>query len=323
MAMTDHLTDKKIWLAPLAGLTDKPFRIVCKRNEADVLVTEMVSSDGLVYDYERSIRYALYTEEERPIGVQLFGSRPDVMAKACRVILQFKPDFIDINMGCPVKKVVKRGSGSALLKNPSTAVKIVQAMKDTIVSTGTPLSVKIRSGWDKNDINAVEFAQFLEEAGADMLIVHPRTTSQLYSGYSDWSVIKAVKSAVKIPVVGNGDVKSTADAIRMLEETNCDSVMIGRGALGKPWLFQEIKSYLLTGINRQLSFNVKFEIIKEHMELALKNKESERALKEMRTHLCYYTKGYKGGNKVRNLINKTNNKDEILKMIGDLYEQQD
>lgn len=316
-----ELTSGKIWLAPLAGLTDRAFRIICKQNGADVVVSEMVSADGLVMDYERSLRYALFTAAERPLGIQLFGSKPETMVQACRLILSLKPDFIDINMGCPVKKVVNRGAGSALLKDIPLAVEIVKGVKRELQDTDLPLTVKIRSGWDQNNIVAVEFSLAMEDAGADILIVHPRTRSQLYSGKSDWSVISEVVSALKIPVVGNGDVTNVADAVRMLEITGCASLMIGRGALGHPWLFNEIKTYLLTGKKLELSYQKRYEIIKAHTELALKLKNKEQALKEMRTHFCHYTKGFPGGGKIRSMLNKSVSQREILELIGELYEE--
>lgn len=314
------LSEKKLWLAPLAGLTDSPFRLVCKKQGADVSVSEMVSSDGLVFDYQRSIPYAQFSERERPFGIQLFGSRPEIMASACRLLIPLYPDFIDINMGCPVKKVVKRGAGSALLKDIPLAVKIVTEMKRELEGTGILLTAKIRAGWDKGSIIAVEFAQALEEAGVEILIIHPRTRVQLYSGRSDWSLISAVKSAVKVPVIGNGDVTSVHEAIRMFSETGCDSIMIGRGALGNPWIFAEIKSYLLTGAVLELSYKEKYKTIKEHTDLALCCKEEHRALKELRVHFCHYTKGFEGGRRVRDLINRSISKEDIIREIGVLYE---
>ncbi|MBW6516329.1 MAG: tRNA dihydrouridine synthase DusB [Candidatus Cloacimonetes bacterium] len=321
MSSITKLTKQKLWLAPLAGLTDKAFRLICKQNGADVVVSEMVSSDGLVYDYKRSLRYALFSEAERPIGIQLFGSKPEVMAQACRLLISLNPDFIDINMGCPVKKVVNRGAGSALMRDSSLAYDIVQAIKNELQETGIPLSVKIRSGWDQNNIVAVEFAQLLENAGADIIIVHPRTRTQLYSGKSDWSVITRVKETVTIPVVGNGDITSFADAVNMFETTKCDSIMIGRGVLGRPWLFNEIKSYLLTGSYFKLSYKEKYEIIKKHVELSLLENDESRAIKEMRTHYCHYTKGFKGGSRIRNLLNNSTNHKEIISLLGYLYEE--
>jgi len=321
MQSVNDLTAGKLWLAPLAGLTDKAFRLICKQNGADVVVTEMVSSDGLVYDYERSVRYALFSESERPIGIQLFGSKPDIMAQACRLLLPLNPDFFDINMGCPVKKVVNRGAGSALLKESSLAFEIVRAVKNELQDTSIPLSVKIRSGWDQNSIVAVDFAQIIEQAGADIVIVHPRTRTQLYSGKSDWSIISRVKESVSIPVVGNGDIVSVDAAISMLETTGCDSIMIGRGTLGNPWLFGEIKSYLLTGKHFKLSYKERYEIIKEHVQLSLLDKNESLAIKEMRTHYCHYTKGFKGGSRIRNLLNKSTNLKEIIDLIGELYEE--
>lgn len=323
MSRTTTLTENKLWLAPLAGFSDRAFRLICKRCGADVTVTEMVSADGLVFDYERSVGYAYFDEAERPAGIQLFGSRPVIMAKGCELILPLKPNFIDVNMGCPVKKVVNRGAGSALLKDLPNAVEIVKALKTVLQESRIPLSVKIRSGWDKESIVIVEAARALEDAGADIIIVHPRTRSQFYSGKSDWSLISSVKSAVEIPVVGNGDIVEIRDAVRMKEETGCDSIMVGRGALGKPWIFAEIKSYLLTGTPFRLSYKERYEIIKQHTELTLSTKGEERGLKEMRAHFCHYTRGFIGGSKVRNRINNSVDREEILNLIGELYEKRD
>ena len=212
--------------------------------ECDTHTNVGVSADGLLHNYEKSIAYASFSRTLRPFGIQIFGSDAKIMAKATELLIPLKPDFIDINMGCPVKKVVKKNAGSALLKDEYTALKIVESVKSKIYKTATPLSVKIRSGWDKSNDRIELFCKNLENAGADIIVVHPRTRKQMFSEKSDWSIIKKIKENVSVPVVGNGDIKSGTDALRMFKQTGCDSIMIGRGIFGKPWLIEEIKEYL-------------------------------------------------------------------------------
>ena len=308
-----NLTEKKIWLAPLAGLTDYPFRQFCKENGADVLVSEMISADGLIYNFDKSIQYATFTEAMHPWGIQLFGIDPVIMAKSAEKVLHLNPDFIDINMGCPVRKVVKRGAGSGLMKNPTIAAKIVSEMKKMLPNI--PLSAKIRAGWDLSSKNAVEFAKMLEENGLDFISVHPRTRSEMFEGKSDWSIIKAVKENVKMPVIANGDIVSAKNAEDIYKETNCDSIMIGRGALGKPWIFGEIKDKEFN-----ISREKRLEILSMHLNLVLeKEKDEERIMTKMRTHLSYYTKGYKNGSLARQEINKCTKKEKILEIFRDLW----
>jgi tRNA-dihydrouridine synthase B len=323
MTIISRLTEKKVWLAPMAGFSDKPFRKICKKQGVDVLVSEMVSSDGLIFDFERSVRFAHFEEQERPLGIQLFGSRPEIMSRACELLLPLKPDFIDINMGCPVKKVVNRGAGSALMRDPVLAGNIVRKMNEVLKDTGIPLSAKIRAGWDKESINAVEYAQTLEEAGINLIVVHPRTRSQFYSGKADWTIISAVKEAVSVPVIGNGDITSADDVLAMLQETGCDGIMVGRGILGQPWLFREIKTYLLTGERNELTYKEKYKIIREHTESVLEEKDGNKAIIEMRAHFCHYTKGFRGGNRVREQINHCTDAKKIIQLIGVLYEEGD
>jgi tRNA-dihydrouridine synthase B len=313
-----ELTDKKIWIAPLAGYTDLAYRTILKDWGADVLVSEMISVDGLLYNTEKSLEYAQFNEKQRPFGIQLFGSDPLIFAKALEKILPLEPDFIDINMGCPVKKVVNRGVGSALMKTPEIAFQIVQTVKKELPKS-IPLSVKIRSGWDFNSQNFLSFGQQMEEAGADILILHPRTRSQQFSGKSNWQQIGELKQKVQIPVIGNGDITCEEEAQQMYMQTACDSIMIGRGILGKPWLIKQIKHFLLTGIVKKISYPEKLESIMKHYKMVISSKNEEIGIKEMRSHLAFYTKGLKGGSQVRKFINENDNFDAIMNILSELF----
>jgi nifR3 family TIM-barrel protein len=279
----------------------------------------MISADGLLRNPRKCEVYMNFSEDQHPYGIQLFGSDSTIMKEAAGKALEKKIDFIDINMGCPVKKVVKKGAGSALMKEIDNAGAIVAAIKQKTSQAGIPLSAKIRSGWDKFSLNAEEFAFAMQEAGADFICIHARTRSQMYAGRSDWKLIGKLKGILEIPVIGNGDIREPDDAARMFEETGCDSVMIGRGVLGRPWIFNEIKDYLEHGYYREISREEKYSIIEKHLELVIKEKGSEAGLKEMRTHLSYYTRGFQGGAKVRQFINRSLDLEDILDEIKGLY----
>jgi len=311
------LTDNKLWLAPLAGYTDNTFRTIAKKCGVDVLVSEMVSADGLYYNLENSLQYASFDEYQRPFGVQLFGSDPDMMAKGAEIVSRLNPDFIDINMGCPVKKVINRMAGSALMKDIDLACRITEAVKKVVQRHNSLVTTKFRSGWDLESINYLPFGKALENSGSDALILHPRTRSQMFTGRSNWEHIKTLKENVKIPVVGNGDIKDVSGAEKIYNFSLCDSIMIGRGALGKPWIFQEIKNHFL---NQDKHIN-KLQIVLEHYELALKNSKSDdklHAVREMRSHFTHYSKGIRGGAQLRDEINHTNDPDTIYKIINKL-----
>ncbi len=317
----DEVIKKKIWLAPLAGYTDNAFRRICKECGVDVLVSEMVSADGLVYGQSNTIKYAKSTEEQRPYFVQIFGNKPEIMAKGADIIAQLKPDGIDINMGCPVKKVVKRGAGSALMQTPELAMEIVKEVKKVLSGTGIVLSTKFRSGWDFDSLNYLDYGKRMEDAGADLMCLHPRTRSQLFSGTANWEHIKELKKAVSIPVIGNGDINDVLTAIEMFDSTECDSIMIGRGSLGKPWIFKEIRAYLDGEYSVPLDFYYKYKIVEKHLKYVLEDNENkqEQAVKEFRAHVSTYTKGIPGGSKTRNLINQTTNVDTIMKELKKLF----
>ncbi|MDP8320758.1 MAG: tRNA dihydrouridine synthase DusB [Candidatus Stygibacter australis] len=307
-----------LWLAPLAGLTDSPFRTICKKWGADIVVSEMVSADGLKYSYNQTIPYARFTEIQRPAGIQIFGSNPVVMQEGAELIARISPDFIDINMGCPVKKVIKRGAGSALMRNPELAANIVKSVKQVCDSYNLPLTVKIRSGWDVQSRNAVDFALILQDAGADLIIIHPRTRSQQYAGKSDWDIITQIKETLDIPVIGNGDIMTPEDALTMVKKTKCDGIMIGRASIGKPWIFKQIKLLRETGKLWTPTPDEIIATIREHYELVIAEKGERIALMEMRTHLSAYTKGYRDSAKVRAYINQSLDIESLLKMIEDL-----
>ena len=303
------LTDSKLWLAPLAGHTDNAFRTICKLCGADVMVTEMVSSDGLIFNHDKSIGYAGFSEIQHPIGIQLFGNDPLIMAKATEVVLEKQPDFIDINMGCPVKKVVKKGAGSALMKTPKIAEQIVKEVKRVLSGSDVILSGKIRSGWDFDSLNYLSFGKMLEDSGLEILTLHPRTKSQKFSGKSNWEHIKLLKEEITIPVVGNGDIHDYNDAKKMYETTYCNSIMIGRGILGKPWLFNEIKN------NVTIPLYEKLDIIKKHFELTIADKGEKIAVMEMRSHLSNYSKGYKESSTFRRKVNQLTDSNRIINEI--------
>ena len=316
-----ELSKNKLWLAPLAGVTDRAFRTICKEKGADILVSEMVSADGLVYAKAKSLEYAKFSEEERPFGIQIFGDDPDIMARGAEIILQEKPDFIDLNMGCPVKKVVKRGAGSALMKTPQLAAEIVRSVQAVLAGSEIPLSVKFRAGWDFQSINYLHYASLMTEAGADLMILHPRTRSQMFSGSSNWEFLRDLKRATDLPLIGNGDMWNAADAERMSLETGCDGLMIGRGAMGNPWIFQEIKEYRKSGKVPQISPEEKFSTISHHLKLAVEYKGAARAIPEMRSQLSSYTKGLRGGSTARAAINRSRDITTILEILQQLFEE--
>lgn len=307
-------------LAPMAGICNSAYRTIIKEMGCGLIVAEMVSDKAIMYNNEKTIDMLYMTDFERPISQQIFGSdKESFVAAATYIYEHMHPDIIDINMGCPVPKVaVKSQAGSALLKNPEKVFEIVSAV---VKSVPIPVTVKIRSGWDEKNINAVEIAKIVEKAGASAITVHPRTRNQGYTGKADWSIIKQVKENVSIPVIGNGDIKSCYDAKKMLEETKCDGVMIGRACLGNPWIIKQTVDYLEYGIEPvQVTIKEKIEMIKKHMDYLLKIKCEKVALLEMRTHACWYLKNLPNASKVKEEINKIKTKDDLIKIL-DKYEE--
>ena len=307
--------DGQVILAPMAGVCNSAFRKICKEMGCSLVCAEMISDKGMIYNSQKT-KEMLYLEEmERPISQQIFGSDKETFVEAAKLVYEImKPDIIDINMGCPVPKVaVKSQAGSALLKNPELIYEIV---KSVVESVPIPVTVKIRSGWDANSINAVEVAKICEKAGASAITVHPRTRSQLYSGKADLEIIKAVKENVSIPVIGNGDIKDISSAKHMLEYTKCDAIMIGRGVLGNPWLIKEIDTYLKKGIIIDKPSNKEIlDMCYKHLDYLIKTKNEHIAVLEMRKHIAWYIKGLPNYKEVQNLCFKAKTKQEITEIL--------
>ncbi len=310
----DIVIKNQFVLAPMAGVTNEAFRIICKKMNAGLVMAEMVSDKAIGFKNERTINMTKVNEIEHPISMQIFGGDKDSLVNAAKYIDNYSDaDIIDINMGCPVLKVIKSGSGSALLKDPD---KIYEFVKAVVEAVKKPVTVKIRIGWDMESINCVEVAKKIEAAGASAITVHGRTRSQFYSGNADWKYIKMVKEAVKIPVIGNGDVTSIDSAKKMLEETGCDAVAIARGALGNPFLFRELNAYFDENkiIDRPDNKEI-YDTILWHHQLLLDLKGSHLALLEMRSHVAWYIKGMPGSAKIKDLCNRQTNFEDVSKIL--------
>ncbi|MGL4791947.1 MAG: tRNA dihydrouridine synthase DusB [Anaerotignaceae bacterium] len=309
--------ENNIFLAPMAGVTDLPFRVICKGMGCGLVYSEMVSAKGMFYESKNTSKLLDIDERERPVAVQIFGSEPEIMGDMARRLEDYPIDIIDVNMGCPAPKIVKNGEGSALMKTPELVGEIVKTL--TTVQK-KPVTIKFRKGFDDNSINAVEIAKIAEKNGAAAVAVHGRTREQYYSGKADWDIIKEVKRAVNIPVIGNGDIFKAQDAKALIDHTNCDAVMVGRGAQGNPWIFNQINHFLTTGEFLPMPTNEeRAKMALTHAKMLVEYKGVYTGVREMRRHLSDYTKGMKGAAEMRGKINTAETFEEIEMLIKKYY----
>lgn len=302
-----------IFLAPMAGITDMAFRHICREQGAGLIYTEMASSKAIHYGSEKTENIYEVNEEERPIGIQIFGHEPNIMAETAEKVSKVA-DILDINMGCPANKIVKNGEGSALMKDLKLAREIIEAV---VKVSKAPVTVKFRKGWDDSSVNAVELACIAEEAGASLITVHGRTREQMYSGYADLDIIRRVKESVKIPVIGNGDIFDADSAKRMFEITGCDGIMVARGATGNPWIFREIIEFLDNGVLLDRpDTNEKIKMALYHLDLVVKLKGEYVGIREMRKHIAWYLKGVKGGARLKEAINTATSLEKVKEILN-------
>lgn len=314
------LLKNNVFLAPMAGVTDLPFRTIVREFGCGLAFTEMVSAAGLVLGTGKTRRYLDSSPVDRPLGVQLFGVDPETLAAAARIAAVRGADLLDMNMGCPVKKVVKTGAGAALMRDPKRAAAILKALKG---ASDLPLTVKIRAGWRQREINALEIGRIAEECGADAVILHPRTAEQGFGGRSDWGLIAVLKARLGIPVIGSGDIRSPEDAARMFNETGCDAVMVGRGALGNPWIFGNILSHLSGGDVCPPSLAEREETIRRHLALAIDYYGEKIGTRDFRKHLLWYTKGLRGGAQFRKEAGKVKDRFSTLAALQEYFQALD
>ncbi len=306
-----------ICLAPMAGITDLPFRTIVREFGCGLAFTEMVSANGLVRGMGKTCRYLDSSPSDRPLGVQLFGSDPEILAEAVRMTVDRGADLVDMNMGCPVKKVVKAGSGAVLMRDPQRVAVILQVMRK---ATDLPLTLKIRAGWRHREVNALAIGRIAEECGVDAVILHPRTVDQGFSGEADWGLIAALKAQLRIPVIGSGDVRRPEDAARMFRETGCDGVMVGRGALGNPWLIRNILHHQSGRDTGAPSLADRMEIIRRHLALAVDYYGEKVGTRDFRKHLLWYTKGLRGGAQFRQAAGQITDLASAWKVLQDYFQ---
>ncbi|HEY8393012.1 MAG TPA: tRNA dihydrouridine synthase DusB [Capillibacterium sp.] len=319
MRIGDLNLENPVVLAPMAGVTDLPFRLLIKEQGCGLVCGEMVSAQALVYGNRNTLNLLATDPRERPVSIQLFGADPATMARAAAILATYPVDIIDINMGCPVPKVVKNGEGAALMRDPKRAAEIVRAVAEAVP---LPVTVKMRRGWAEGEENAPELAGLCAEAGAAAVAVHGRYREQFYSGKADWEVIRKVKAAAPIPVIGNGDLFSAADALRMREETGCDGVMLGRGVLGNPWLVREtVAAFAGRPLPPPPTVQERFALIRRHLADQIAFCGEERGIKEMRKHLAWYLKGFPGAARARQQLNAINDPERLFALL-DAYEKE-
>lgn len=305
-------------LAPMSGITDLPFRLIVRRFGCGLGFTEMVSANGISREGGASCRYLRSSPDDVPLGVQIFGADPKTLADAARIVSNLGADLLDVNMGCPAKKVVRTGAGAALMENPELVARILHEVRR---ATALPLTIKIRSGWERSGIAASEIARIAEDCGIDAVILHPRTAEQGFGGRANWQLIGELKGKLRIPVIGNGDIRGPGDALRMQSETGCDGVMVGRGALGNPWIFEGIVARLAGREIRESSMSEREGVILDHLSMSTQYSEfEERGIRNFRKHLLWYTKGLRGGPRFRKMVGIIHQKESLSEEISRFFQ---